>query len=75
MDSPYADPGQHTFMVYKEPIGGMGATHDHWVELFGPHVATKGHTQVQLIGDLGKVSIHFAVHHCHFRLMFYSVVV
>ena len=62
--NPYTDPCQHRFMVYKEPIRDNGGTHDHWVELFGPDVSTKGHTQVQLIGDLGKVSIHCVVHHC-----------
>jgi hypothetical protein len=60
-------------MVYKQPVDGMGATHDHWVELFGPKVATEGHTQVQLIGDLGEVSLYCAVHHCQLKF-FWSVV-
>jgi hypothetical protein len=73
--NPYDDPRQHTFIVYQEPIGDNGKTHDHWVELFGPDVATKSHTQVQLIGDLGKVSIVRAVHHCRCLSMFFTVVV
>jgi hypothetical protein len=66
-ENPYTDPRQHRFIVYQQPVGCIGETHDHWVELFGPDVATRTHHQIQLIGDLGKVSIPL--------LMFFFVVV